>query len=155
MTNREELIELSNRVFLLLTQYVEIHDTVFKFSIRKALPIPFIFQPIDFGKLHENLTKISEEFKDCLKNIKKHNITLEKNSNPESAFAKQLAAYVIALQLTVQKLLEILKGLHINSLGTTQYSKTAYKQDLEEYQELVNSYAKVGLVLNGTRTKLG
>ena len=61
MTNKEKILELSWNTNDLLSQYVAIHDDVFKTSIRHIIPIPGIFKAIDFGEHLKKIENRSEE----------------------------------------------------------------------------------------------
>ena len=37
------------QVYSILNRYIVIHDAIFKFSLRKAIPIPGVFKAIDYG----------------------------------------------------------------------------------------------------------
>ena len=53
----EELI----RANAILCEYVTIHDAIFKFSWRKAIPIPGLFKATDFGAHFRNLSRLASE----------------------------------------------------------------------------------------------
>ena len=70
MTNKEKILELSWNTNDLLSQYVAIHDDVFKTSIRHIIPIPGIFKAIDFGEHLKKIENIIPELENCDKKIK-------------------------------------------------------------------------------------
>ena len=66
MGNNQQLVEISLTVNNLLLQYIKIHNNIFKFSLRRIIPIPFIFKAIDFethGRETENILSQLEEIK--------------------------------------------------------------------------------------------
>jgi hypothetical protein len=53
----------------ILDRYIVIHDAIFKFSLRKAIPIPGVFKPIDYWQHLRVLDALVSE----LQEIVEHN----------------------------------------------------------------------------------
>ena len=147
MTNKEEIIELSWNVNDLLSQYVAIHDEVFKTSIRHAIPIPGIFKKIDFGVHLGKVENIIPELKNCDNKIK----SLVKNeSDKEKEYLDILSQYTGALIETVSRLKVVVGALYAKSqsFANSNYDWKNYKNDLAKYEQSVKDYMTIGGNLN-------
>ena len=59
-----DLPEELTRTNAILDEYVAIHDAIFKFSWRKALPIPGLFKATDFGAHVRDLDRLASKLAD-------------------------------------------------------------------------------------------
>jgi hypothetical protein len=123
----QELIELALRVNELLHQYIQIHDSIFKFSIRQAIPMPGIFKAIDYGSHYESLYFIKQELEEII-------ISMPNASNANLEFAQALGTYAQALLQSITILRETCGKLYEKSQGNlTSYTKQSYNSDFEIY----------------------
>lgn len=130
----DEMLE----VHAILSQYVAVHDEIFKFSWRKLLPIPGIFKPIDYGRHHSQLASMSTRLERVLE-------SLRRISDAPAIFP----VYVAALLDTVAHLRDMCQNLYEKSQGDTiNYSREAYQRDVDKYHELVNAYRSLGVQVN-------
>jgi len=89
MMETENLIRKSLNVHNILTQYIEVHNDIFKSSLRRIIPIPGVFKAIDFGKYHGSLSKLTDELKYIMSGVDDRN-----------DFARALIEYIQALVLS-------------------------------------------------------
>jgi hypothetical protein len=126
------------RVNAILHEYVAIHDAIFKFSWRKALPIPGLFKPTDFGAHGKVLSRLASKLTATLSTIQ---------ANPEPLEGSY--QYASALLEAVQALREICGRFHQKSQGNlSKYPMAEYNADLKAYEGLVNKCQKLGVALN-------
>jgi len=129
----------------LLNRYIEIHNSVFKFSWRKAIPLPFFFKPINFDSLHNKAEQILSELSSSNKRI---TLLLEYINQKESHFAHFLSEYCTALMETVSLLKRILYQLYLKSENSNEYNLDEHNKMLKLYKEAVNRYSAMGSRLN-------
>ena len=127
------------RTNAILDEYVSIHDSIFKFSWRKALSsIPRMFKATDFGvhvrdldRLASNLTEISVALK----------------TGPGALEGSH--QYTTALLETIQALREICQRFLEKSQGDlSKYPMSEYNADLKRYEGLVKTCQELGIALN-------
>ena len=126
------------RVNTILHEYVAIHDAIFKFSWRKALPIPGLFKPTDFGAHLKNLSRLASKLTALLSALKADSESLEGSHQ-----------YAAALLEAVQALREICGRFYEKSQGNpNKYPMAEYNADLKTYEGLVNRCQELGVALN-------
>ncbi|GIW69314.1 MAG: hypothetical protein KatS3mg101_0061 [Patescibacteria group bacterium] len=147
MANKEQIVELSWNVNDLLSQYVAIHDDIFKTSIRHAIPIPGIFKAIDFGAHLGKVENIIPELENCGSKIKS---LAESVNGQEREYLDLLARYVGALIETVSRLKVVVGALYAKSQSfvNSKYDWKNYKSDLASYEQSVQDYMAIGGRLN-------
>jgi len=147
MANKEQIVELSWNVNDLLSQYVAIHDDIFKTSIRHAIPIPGIFKAIDFGAHLGKVENIIPELENCDSKIKS---LAESVNGQEREYLDLLARYVGALIETVSRLKVVVGALYAKSQSfvNSNYDWKNYKSDLASYEQSVQDYMAIGGRLN-------
>jgi hypothetical protein len=127
------------RTNAILDEYASIHDSIFKFSWRKALSsLPRLFKATDFGvhvrdldRLASNLTEISVALK----------------TGPRALKGSQ--QYTTALLETIQALREICQRFLEKSQGDlSKYPMSEYNADLKRYESLVKTCQELGIALN-------
>jgi len=126
------------QVHAILERYVAIHDKIFKFSLRKAIPIPGIFKPIDYGQHFreiDSLVSILEQLA----------ISASNRAGVPSVFQQ----YLTALLETMQFLRDMCRRLYDKSQGDLQsYTMRQYQSDVTTYEGLVEKYRSLGSTLN-------
>lgn len=126
------------QVHSILDRYIIIHDTIFKFSLRKAIPIPGVFKPIDYRQHLRELDALGSELQDIAKSTT--NITTVPNVFQQ---------FIEALQDTMQFLRDMCRRLYEKSQGDLQsYTQGQYKSDVTKYEMLVKNYRELGTKLN-------
>ena len=130
----EELI----RTNTILREYVAIHDAIFKFSWRKALPIPGLFKATDFGVHFRDLDRLAAKLAAISSALKTESGSLESSHQ-----------YTAALLETIQALREICRRFHEKSQGNlSKYPMAEYNANLKAYEGLVNKCQELGVALN-------
>ena len=147
MTNKEQIIELSWNANNILSQYVVIHNDIFKTSIRHAIPIPGIFRPIDFSAHLEKIENIIPELENCDSKIK---ALIENLIGQEREYLNLLSQYVSALVETVSRLEVVVGALYAKSqhFSNSNYDWKNYKGDLAKYEQSIQNYTAIGGHLN-------
>lgn len=140
-SSAEKITKLILCVHDLLHRYIRVHDEIFKFSLRKIIPIPGIFKRIEYLQHFEDLYFILEELDGVLDQA-------EASSDIPMFLAAMLSTYLHALRETILELREMCGRLYEKAQGSTTYSHEAYKQDLQHYEALVLRYKQAGADLN-------
>lgn len=126
------------RVNAILHEYAEIHDAIFKFSWRKALPIPGLFKPTDFGSHVKHLSRLASKLGAISSALKEEAESLQGSHE-----------YAAALLETVQALRDICGRFYEKSQGNPgTYPMAEYNADLKAYEGLVNRCQGLGVTLN-------
>ena len=133
--------ELPNEMYqvhAILERYIAIHDKIFKFSLRKVIPIPGLFKPIDYGQHFRKLDSLVSALEQLA-------ISTGNRAGVPSVFQQ----YVMALLKTMQFLRDMCTRLCDKSQGDLQsYTMGQYKSDVTIYEGLVEKYRSLGLTLN-------
>lgn len=130
-----------------LTQYIDVHNYLFKITPGRLIPIPGIFEAIDF-KVHSK--KLDDINADLLK-VKTHITSFQKagGSIPEAReFVRVLDEYVDALVDTVFKLRQVSFQLYKKSHDTVSYSWDTYQEDMRAYEASIDKYMSIAQRLN-------
>lgn len=153
MSKSGQIVEFSLSVNDLLSQYIEIHDDIFKTSIRRIIPIPGIFKAIDF---EGHLTK-SEHIGLVLANRQAEILSLIiRSEGLEREYLDLLNTYVEKLIETVGHLKVVLRALYAKSRSfkDSNYDWSNYKEDLARYEQSVDDYLAIGGILNDSFQRL-
>jgi hypothetical protein len=126
------------RVNAILHEYVAIHDAIFKFAWRKAIPIPGLFKPTDFGAHFKDLSRLASKL-----------IALSSALKADLGTLEGTHQYAAALLEAIQALREICKKFYEKSQGhLSQYPMAEYNADLKVYEGLLNKCQEFGIALN-------
>lgn len=126
------------RVNAILGEYVAIHDAIFKFSWRKALPIPGLFKATDFGAHVRDLDRLASKLADISAALKAESGALEGSHQ-----------YMAAVLEAIQALREICRRFYEKSQGDlSKYPMAEYNANLKDYEALVNKCQELGVALN-------
>jgi hypothetical protein len=142
-----DIIRVAAEVDQILTNYLKIHDNIFKASIRKIIPIPGIFKKIDYKDhnrfLNDLLTKLNKA------NLGLENIKILVLEKPEElTFINIFIEYVTALSNSMGKLRDICNKFQEKIDGERDYSMSEYNRDVSIYEESSEIYFNVGKQLN-------
>ena len=133
-----DLPEELTRTNAILDEYVAIHDAIFKFSWRKALPIPGLFKATDFGVHVRDLDRLASKLVDISASLKAESGALEGSHQ-----------YMAAVLEAIQALREICRRFYEKSQGDlSKYPMAEYNADLKDYEALVNKCQELGVALN-------
>ena len=123
----------------ILEEYVTIHDLIFKFSWRKAIPIPGLFNAIDYSRHFKELSRLGAELE-----------ALSSALTAKPEVPKPFIGYTEALLQTIQLLRQMCGQLHEKSQGEFEtYSMSEYNSDVKRYEGFVSKYHALGAALNG------
>ena len=122
----------------ILCEYVTIHDAIFKFSWRKALPIPGLFKTTDFGAHFRDLGRLASELAAISSALK-----------AESGSLEGAHQYTAALLEAIHALREICRQFYEKSQGDlSKYPMAEYNANLKTYEGLMNTCQELGVALN-------
>jgi hypothetical protein len=139
--SREFLTTASLEVSMILDRYINVHDDIFKFSLRKIIPIPGVFKRIDFQRHFESLRFAERDLENVIKQ-------LPASSSSASSFLSDLKQYCARLAITIALFRDICGNLFEKADGTIEYSKEQYQQDLQAYHASIPDYQQTGARLN-------
>jgi len=145
MDNRQQLTEISVRVNDLLSQYVAIHNDVFKTSIRRIIPLPFLFKAIDFQTHYRETEGILSQLQESKESISK---ILSQYGPAQKDYLELLSRYVDALSETVSRFRIVLGSLYAKSERLASYNWKQYKEELAQYESASQGYLSLGKKLN-------
>jgi hypothetical protein len=149
----QQVTLLAYQVNDILSRYIAVHDAIFKFSIRKLLPIPGLFKAIDYGSHYHELCNLHSELTETLATIAELRAS-GLASFSTGPFLDVLAEYAFALSDAIGKLRDICDNLYRKSQGATDYSMSAYKRDVAAYDISVQRYIALGGRLNSLFAQL-
>lgn len=137
----EALIDASAEIGELLGRYIQVHNLVFKRSLRHIIPIPGFFRPILFQQHFESLRFLERE-------MERVRYSIAQSSLVSTEFAESLLAYSSALQETMVQLRQMCGNLFQKADGSLDYAKEEYKRDFRDYHESVVRYQHLGSRIN-------
>ncbi len=147
MTTKLQLDRLSWEVGECLITYVTIHNDLFKTSIRRVIPLPFIFQRINYKKHIDSieyiLTRLQEHYT-------KTNLLLnDENETNYQEYLNLLTRYISALTDTIIKFKLVVSALYAKSQSFTNsnFDWKNYKKDLDSYEQSIPRYSELGMNL--------
>ena len=132
----------------ILSRYILIHDQIFKFSIRKLLPIPGLFKATSFCKHENDLDALLGELVTARDSISDHLIGLREVSTTEGEFIGMLEEYAAALTDTIYQLHGISSELCLKRRGEGDYPHRRYQAEVDSYEKSLDRYRQVGDRLN-------
>ncbi len=136
---------LAVEVNTILRDYVRIHNDIFGFSLRKILPIPGLFRPIEYCSHQDTLRHLSERLAVI---VTRDLAGLTPETVAETTFLPVFRTYSRALQDTMQRLFEICIHLCRKSQGDSAYRYASYDADVTAYETAVKNYVALGNRLN-------
>jgi hypothetical protein len=133
-----ELSDKMHHVNEILEKYMTIHDKLFKFSLRKVIPIPGIFKPANYDQNIKELDSLIFALE---------RVSISKNNSPEIINIYQ--QYITALRKTIRFLRNICWKLDDKSHGDLEgYTIDKYKSDVDTYKGLMDRYQLLEKTLN-------
>lgn len=130
-----------------ITDYIRVHDDVFTVSARRIIPIPGVFEAIDFKSHVYRLRKHLQ----ALASVDGEIETLLGQGVRDSkvrSFVLRLKDYNLALSRTLVYFEAISQNLYKKSRNPTHYSWDTYNKDFDTYQESIDEYRRLGVALN-------
>ena len=144
---------LAVKVNNVLTEYIKVHNDIFKVSAKRIVPIPGVFEAIDFQshvsrlrKQRQTLASVDGDIATWLRQgIKDIRVR---------AFVSLLKDYNQALLKTLSQFEEISQNLYQKSQNPNHYSWDTYNKELDAYQESIGEYKRLGSKLNEAYQRL-
>ncbi|WP_405114920.1 hypothetical protein MHH28_11345 [Paenibacillus sp. FSL K6-1217] len=142
------LISIAKNLNHSLTNYTNIHDEIFKKSIRKTMPIPFLFKAINFQELGFKLQDIHND----LSRFKTQVNDIRESGSEDKNKCTIFIEYVSKLMYAVQLLQGITRNLLLKSEGDNSYKLNDHTELVERYQKAVEEYYSLGDKMNSLFT---
>jgi hypothetical protein len=131
--SREFLVAAAVEVGMILDRFIDVHNDIFSFSLRKILPIPWLFRPINFTQHYRTLRFIETDLELVLEQLPE--------SCPEATeLFVVLRDYTQRLLSTVLNLQDICGHLFRKADGTEEYTQQDYERDLGRYKRSIPTY---------------
>lgn len=144
---------IAEKVNDVLTNYIRVHNDIFTVSARRIIPIPGVFEAIDFKshvsllrKQRQTLASVDVEISTWLGQGVR-DVQVRK-------FVLLLRDYNRALSKTLAQFEAISQNLYQKSQNPTHYSWDTYNKDLDAYQESIDEYRRLGVALNDAFQRL-
>lgn len=147
MTARDRALSLANSVNDILCRYVAVHNDVFDSSLRRMIPIPGLFQAVQYCTHRDTLAGLQSELVVVAEQAQTTS-ALVKTRVPEQRFLVELDKYVAALMDTVSRLGDICGQLCAKSEAAADYQWHDYNRDVEDYNASIARYKALGGRLN-------
>lgn len=127
-----------------LTDYTNIHDKIFKKSLRKSIPIPFLFKAINFQELEQQLQAIHID----LSIYKTQVDDIRQTGSEDASKCNTFIEYVEKLMYAVQLLQGITHNLWLKSEGDNSYKVNDHTELIKRYEKAVDAYYSLGDSMN-------
>lgn len=145
--HQNNISALMHRIHGERERFIEIHDKVFCASWWRTLPIPGVFQKIDFEKHYETLSRIQ---KNLLEVQSESAQLLGYTSEIERYYVATILEYVGALLGVVNQLSQVIAKLKANKYRWVDLWGT-YRSEIHSYEHLRNTCSSIGAELNRAR----
>jgi len=135
--------QLSIAVNKILGGYIVVHNDIFGFSLRKMIPIPGIFKPINYKSCYNKLNFLEDKISNFINELPEH-----------TEYFELLKEYSKALRDTILWLKNICERFTNKIEGKGGYPMNEYHKDMSTYNHSVNTYRTLGLRLNNAYKEL-
>lgn len=142
------LIAIARNLNDSLTDYTNIHDEIFKKSLRKSIPIPFLFKAINFQEIGVKLQDIHND----LSRYKTQVNDIRQSGSEDTNKCNIFIEYVSKLMYAVQLLQGITHNLLLKSEGNNSYKLNDHTELVERYEKAVDEYYALGDKMNSVFT---
>lgn len=141
-------VEIAKDVNEILSDYIDVNDYMFSFSIRKIIPIPLFFKKVDTKKVKGDLEIVLMNLEICLSNL--NTIPREDNySSDEHKFIQKLDEYIQCLLITNSALYNLADRLDQKVERTKVLSYKEFDVMVDNYKKSIKVYTDIGVELNG------
>jgi len=129
-----------------LSSYLSIHNDIFNFSIRKIIPIPFIFKKINYDKHYYSLNNIIDRLNNI---IGRADILLNNKicNADEIVLLNTSKVYMKELLIAIESLMSICYKMMMKINGN-KYDMKEYNKDCIDYENVRHEYCEIGKLLN-------
>ncbi|MFC1643904.1 hypothetical protein ACFL5C_01080 [Candidatus Omnitrophota bacterium] len=139
---KHALKTMSHAVMVIINDYVKVEDYVFKFSLRRVLPIPGFFEKIDYEKCYLTLGRLIEQLSFHESFLEKHMSNFEDEALRN--YAETMGDYCIALKSAITLFRAVCYKLYNKGRGSLFYRYPTYNRDLKNYKNAINNYKMSG-----------
>lgn len=140
----EHIVKLTHDVNDLLTRYIAIHDDIFRASWRRFIPIPGLFQKINYQQHFIDITNVEI----TLSAMKVEAAGLYENvSGAGKDCVAALNNYIASLLNSLSVLIKIIEGLKDKSKHK-KYNWNEYGLHVHSYEQLREKHAALGVEVN-------
>lgn len=151
MDNKETLRTIAIEINDLLSEYITIHNKVLK----KAMTFLSLFRRINYKGLHYNTKILLSRFKTKQDEIIKQKSNLYSElPQRQKDFFDCISEYINALTISVEFLSNHVELLYKRSHRVISLKFKEYKAVLEQYEQSISNYRKIGERLNILYKKL-
>jgi hypothetical protein len=136
--------DVAARVNRILNQYLAVEEDFFKFTPGRVLPIPGVYEDMDFVGYSKKLRSLNGDLERAQADIGRQQPTRAEVRDFNSAlldYIKRLRASISALDGISMKLASMAKD-------PETYSWQEYSTDLDHYETLKKDYSAAGVKLN-------
>jgi hypothetical protein len=138
------LISVARNLNDSLTDYLNIHDEIFKKTLRKTIPVPLLFKAINFHELEQRLLSIHDD----LSRYKAQVNDIKQSANEEASKCNIFLEYLDKLMYAVQLLQGISHNLLLKSQGDNKYKLNDHAELVKRYEKAVDAYYSLGDRMN-------
>jgi hypothetical protein len=135
-----------------LSRYIVAHNDVFKASAKRLVPIPGVFEAIDFKAHVETLTGVEGTLTEA--GVTTASAMEGSGDVMVRRFLGHLQKYEAALLEAVRQLRQISERLYRKSQDPKAYKWSTYQKDLHAYEDAVKHYSKMGVELNAAYERI-
>jgi hypothetical protein len=136
--------ELTKVTMSVLNVFVDMHDEIFAASLgksmRRIIPIPGVFDPVDHKEHAEGLNCQSTVLEGAIAQVPR----LKKENLGHQNFLDFYLTYGTALLDSIKRLHAICSLLYEKSQGEGAYSHKEYERDVKAYEKSMKHYGKLG-----------
>ncbi|WP_409276379.1 hypothetical protein V1499_23110 (plasmid) [Neobacillus sp. SCS-31] len=115
-----------------LTEHIQIHDSIFDPPLRAKIPIPGIFRKIPFDELYQRAARNQDKLEGCLLGLK--GLT-GVDMDDDRAAVQKIREYGICFLASSSKLTEIAYELDLKAQRKNKLSLKEYSRLVDEYRQ--------------------
>ncbi len=132
----------------LLQEYVRIHNNLYRSSLRRILPIPRLFESIDFKSKRDALVRLDARLEDARRLV-------EGDWGDNQSLRCCLFDFLSAFEETQRTLRQMCERLYAKSQNQDRYRWSEYRSDSRRYDLLRLRQREIGIRLNSECTRIG
>jgi hypothetical protein len=136
--------DLAARVNTVLTQYIAVENEFFKWTPRRASPLPDVFERMDFSGYSKTLRSLERDLDRAQAEVGRQRparAEVREFYSGISDYINQLRASIAALEGISTKLIAVTQD-------PAKYSSKEYSADMDRYRKLRTDYTTAGTKLN-------
>ncbi|OGZ31685.1 MAG: hypothetical protein A3H02_01295 [Candidatus Niyogibacteria bacterium RIFCSPLOWO2_12_FULL_41_13] len=119
------------------TRYLDVHRNLFKFSLRRILPIPGLFEKIDYQALLVELQDIKSHLIVEMSRLKRTGLAAaDVITENDKSFLSTSLSYTKKIIEAIVCLIGIIEKLHKKTLGDRTYTRQQYQTEVSSWERL-------------------